>query len=258
MLSLYCIVMYYIVSFCMLMPVYCNVPFFPASLLLIVYCTISVCLCMLLVVTLYYFGLFLDIYCWLFTVLCQDYYVHFIILFYFGYLHYYYFAQLSINSTTNRLYILHGRSYRNSQVKTSIRYANVWSFELKWTCRFFSLLYFYVWCWIYTYHVSCSFLSCEVWCLHGKCKWSSWSWSYGCWIYNYLCNQCISPLTLWFRIPLMARCTTLCDKVRQWFPAGWWFSQCTAVSSANKTDHRDISEIFFKVLLFGDDTLTEI
>ena len=24
----------------------------------------------------------------------------------------------------------------------------------------------------------------------------SWSWSYGSWIYNYLCNQCISPLTL--------------------------------------------------------------
>ena len=27
----------------------------------------------------------------------------------------------------------------------------------------------------------------------------SWSWSYGGWIYNYLCNQCISPLTLWVR-----------------------------------------------------------
>jgi len=23
---------------------------------------------------------------------------------------------------------------------------------------------------------------------------SSWSWSYGSWIYNYVCNQCISPL----------------------------------------------------------------
>ena len=27
------------------------------------------------------------------------------------------------------------------------------------------------------------------------------------WIYNYLCNQCPSPLTLWVRISLMARCT---------------------------------------------------
>jgi hypothetical protein len=25
---------------------------------------------------------------------------------------------------------------------------------------------------------------------------SSWSWSYVSWIYNYLCNQCLSPLTL--------------------------------------------------------------
>jgi len=25
-------------------------------------------------------------------------------------------------------------------------------------------------------------------------SWSSWSWSYGSWIYNYLCNQCLSPL----------------------------------------------------------------
>jgi hypothetical protein len=28
-----------------------------------------------------------------------------------------------------------------------------------------------------------------------------WLRSYGSWIYNYLCNQYISPLTLWVRIP---------------------------------------------------------
>jgi len=28
-------------------------------------------------------------------------------------------------------------------------------------------------------------------------------WSYGSWIYNNLCNQCLSPLMLWVRIPLM-------------------------------------------------------
>jgi hypothetical protein len=32
-------------------------------------------------------------------------------------------------------------------------------------------------------------------------------WSYGSWIYNYLCYQCLSPLTLLVQIPLMARCT---------------------------------------------------
>jgi len=35
----------------------------------------------------------------------------------------------------------------------------------------------------------------------------SWSCSYGSWIYNYLCNQCLSPLKLWVRTPLMERCT---------------------------------------------------
>jgi hypothetical protein len=29
----------------------------------------------------------------------------------------------------------------------------------------------------------------------------SWSSSYGSWIYNYLCNQCISPVKLRVRIP---------------------------------------------------------
>jgi len=34
----------------------------------------------------------------------------------------------------------------------------------------------------------------------------SWSWSYGSWTYNYLYNQCISPLNLWVRTPFMAKC----------------------------------------------------
>jgi hypothetical protein len=34
-----------------------------------------------------------------------------------------------------------------------------------------------------------------------------WPWLYGSWIYNYLCNQCLSPLKLWVWIPLKARCT---------------------------------------------------
>jgi hypothetical protein len=29
-----------------------------------------------------------------------------------------------------------------------------------------------------------------------------WPWSYGSWIYNYLCNQCLSLLKLWVRIQL--------------------------------------------------------
>ena len=75
-------------------------------------------------------------------------------------------------------------------------------------------------------------------------KWGmSWSWSCGNWIYNYLCSQCLSPLRLWVKIPLMVRCThtTLCDKVCQWLFAGRWFSPGILVSSDNKTDCHDIS-----------------
>ena len=40
--------------------------------------------------------------------------------------------------------------------------------------------------------------------------------------------------------------TTLCDKVYQWFAVGRWFSQGTPVSSTNKTDCHDITEIWLK------------
>jgi hypothetical protein len=56
-------------------------------------------------------------------------------------------------------------------------------------------------------------------------------WSYGSWIYNYLCNQCLSPLKLWV--------WTLCNIVCQWFC--WWFSSGPLVSSTNKTDRHDIA-----------------
>jgi hypothetical protein len=77
----------------------------------------------------------------------------------------------------------------------------------------------------------------------------SWPWSYGSWIYNYLCNQCSSPLMLWVWISIRARCTTLCDKVCQWLATGWWFSPGPPVSSTNKTDCHDITEILLKVAL---------
>ena len=43
--------------------------------------------------------------------------------------------------------------------------------------------------------------------------------------------------------------TTLCDKVCQWLAAGQWFSLGTPVSSTNKTDCHDITEILLKVAL---------
>jgi hypothetical protein len=77
------------------------------------------------------------------------------------------------------------------------------------------------------------------------------SWSYGSWIYNCLCNQCLSPLLLWIRIPFMGKSTwyNIYDKVCQWLTAGRWFSHRTPVSSINKTDCHDITEILSKVTL---------
>ena len=77
----------------------------------------------------------------------------------------------------------------------------------------------------------------------------SWSWSYGSRVNDYLCNQCLSPLMMWVRISISARCMTFCDKVCQSLATGRWFSPGPPVSSPNKTDCHDISEILLKVTL---------
>ena len=133
-------------------------------------------------------------------------------------------------------------------------------------------------------------------------------WLYGSWIYNYLCNQCISPLKLWVRIPVIVGCTrnkiiwlslpvkrvsryqmvmirirkrtdntmakkgtkgqttiykTLHRKLQieqhetklkteaelMWLRSGRWFSPDTPVSTSNKTERHDITEILLKVAL---------
>jgi hypothetical protein len=77
----------------------------------------------------------------------------------------------------------------------------------------------------------------------------SWLWPYGSWIYNYLCNQCMSPLNVSVRIPLRRGVldNTICDKVCQRLATSRWFSLGTQVSSTNKTDSHDITEILLKV-----------
>jgi hypothetical protein len=70
-------------------------------------------------------------------------------------------------------------------------------------------------------------------------EWLLWSWSNGSWIYNCLCNQCLSLLMLWIWISIRERCTSSCDKVCLWLVTGLWFSP---VPSTNKTDRHDITE----------------
>ena len=54
---------------------------------------------------------------------------------------------------------------------------------------------------------------------------------------------------LWVWISIRARCIPLCDKVCQWLATGRWFSPGPSVSSTNKTDRHDITDIFLKVAL---------
>ena len=77
------------------------------------------------------------------------------------------------------------------------------------------------------------------------------------WIYNYLCNQCLSPQTLWVRFTFRRDVldTTLCDKACQWLAAGRLFSLGTPVSFTAKTDRHNITEIRLNVA-FNTITLT--
>ena len=59
--------------------------------------------------------------------------------------------------------------------------------------------------------------------------------------FNYLCNQCLSPLTLYS--------IQHCDNVCQWLATGWWFYPGTQIFSTKKTDRHDITEILLKVPL---------
>ena len=55
-------------------------------------------------------------------------------------------------------------------------------------------------------------------------------------------------MILGVRISIRARCTTLCDKVSNLLQVGG-FQPGTPVSSTNKTDRHDITEILLKVVL---------
>jgi hypothetical protein len=64
-------------------------------------------------------------------------------------------------------------------------------------------------------------------------------------------HMVVEFIALWVRIQLRwgALDTTSCDKVCQWLAAGLWFSPGPPVSSTNKTDRHDTTEILLKVVL---------
>ena len=124
-----------------------------------------------------------------------------------------------------------------------------------WGTHFFGL--HIKWLIFLVFILSDSFFWSSYWVTHFSCGGPSWLWWYGSCIYNYICNQCLSPLTLWVRIPVMRGelDTALCDKSFQWLVAGWWFSLGTLVSTTNKTDCHNITEILLKGV-FNTITLT--
>ena len=76
-------------------------------------------------------------------------------------------------------------------------------------------------------------------------KGQSWSWSYGSWIYNYLCNQYLSPLKLWVQTPFMARCTRYSII---WYSLSVFCDRSVVFSEYSgfptiKTDRHDVAEI---------------
>jgi hypothetical protein len=118
---------------------------------------------------------------------------------------YYYF---SFSYSTNKVYLLEYTVSKYQWITVDHCFVTMIGFLSDMTLTFTTIpVYFLSICEIYIYN------------------WGSLCfWSYGSWIYNYLCSQCLSPPMLWVRISIRASCTTLCDKVCQGLVTGQWFS----------------------------------
>jgi hypothetical protein len=120
----------------------------------------------------------------------------------------------------------------------------IWTVKY-WRSIFYNKLVHVNYKWIKKYDKQIYVLKFRIFCPNFL-KWPNYHW-----IYNNLCNQCLLPLKLWVRTHLWRGelNTTLCHKVCQWLATGQWFSPGTLVSSTNKTDRQDITEIFLKLAL---------
>jgi hypothetical protein len=80
---------------------------------------------------------------------------------------------------------------------------------------------------------------------------SSWSWSYGTNVVEFTTTSAYHHYSCEFESRSWRGIldTKLCDKVCQWLAKGRWFSPGTTISTTNKTDRHDITEIVLKVTL---------
>jgi hypothetical protein len=67
-----------------------------------------------------------------------------------------------------------------------------------WTAHFYVYTCIYIWKCIILNKSIMYFIT--LWIFYYLLEMPSWLWSYGRWVYNYLGNQCISPLKLWVLI----------------------------------------------------------
>jgi hypothetical protein len=163
-------------------------------------------------------------------------------------------SQENFGLLLNLIYIVYYNIFNLNGIKSSVTLYSIYVISIIYTLKGLSWSWYsiYVISIIYTLKgLSWSWYSIYVISIIYTLKGLSWLWSYGSWIYNYICNQCLSPLTLWVQILFRWSILdpTLCDKVCQWLVAGRWFSLDTLVSSTNKTDCYNITEILLKVAL---------
>jgi hypothetical protein len=71
----------------------------------------------------------------------------------------------------------------------------------------------------------------------------SWSWSYGSWINNYLCNQCLIITT---KVVSSNPIHVEVYSIQHYAIVCQWLPTVTLISSTNTTDRHDITEILLK------------
>jgi hypothetical protein len=112
-----------------------------------------------------------------------------------------------------------------------------WILELLWQCDIF--LFYYLTDSMWTVILSRKILSKILWLV---CK----NFTEALWMKIGFLMEIFLSAIIFLNVLLD---TTLCDKVCQWLATGRWFSSGAPVSSTNKTNCHDISEILLKVAL---------